>query len=704
MKATDKTLLINRELSWLEFNQRVLDEGMDPSVPLLEKVSFLAITASNLDEFFMVRVGGLQGILRQGGRTPDASGMTPSQQIERISDRCRDMVRLQYSFYRETLEPALAEAGIRRVTAEAVTAAERETLHAFFSREIDPVVSPMSVYPPPDFPNLVNLRLYVAARLAPARGSEEPRFAVLPLGANLPRLIPIPGADGFAYMLIEDVVQLFVQDLFPGERVEEAVPFRITRNADMSVREDQGFDLSVQMQEVLDERREGDCVRLEIHESASQTLTDFLRTALGVAQLHVYRAPSPLILSDLRGLCAIPGFETLRYTPWPPQPCPDLDLRRSLFEQLAERDVLLCHPYESFDPVVRFVEEAAADPEVLAIKQILYRTSSESPLVASLAGAAQRGKYVTAVVELKARFDESRNIEWARELEKAGVQVIYGVRGLKTHGKVCLVVRREPRGIVRYVHFGTGNYNERTARQYSDISFFTSDPDLGADASAFFHAITGYSEPREYRKISMAPMGLRERTLTLIQSEMERRRQGQPARIRAKMNNLVDPNIIQALYDASRAGVDIELNVRGICCLRPGVRGVSERIKVVSVIDRYLEHARIFYFHHGGEGKMFISSADWMQRNMDRRVELLVPVDNPACKAKLEEILDACFRDVSKARRLLPDGRYEPVAVGKRKPFRCQAFLYKRACDAARESHKARPRILKPHRKPGLQS
>jgi polyphosphate kinase len=461
-------------------------------------------------------------------------------------------------------------------------------------------------------------------------------------------------------------------------------------------------DLLSGMRKVLDARRTSDCVRLQVDAGTTKTAMQFLKRALGVHLRDIYAMHAPLQFSDYMKLASMDGFDQLKYDPWPPQPCPDIDPKVSIFDEVSKNNILLSHPYEQFAPVVRLVEEAADDPDVLAIKQILYRTSSDSPIVAALQRAAEHGKYVTAIVELKARFDEARNIEWARHLEQSGVQVIYGVKGLKTHAKLCIVVRRESEGVVRYLHFGTGNYNEKTARLYSDIGYLTCDDDLASDASAFFNAVTGYSEPPEYLKLQAAPMGLRDRILELIEGEILRRHQGQKAVIMGKMNSLVDPQIIEALYRASAAGVKILLNVRGICCLRPGVKGLSEHIRVVSIVDRFLEHSRIIYFRHGGEEQVLISSADWMQRNLDKRVELLTPIDDKTCRRKLVQILKTYFDDNVKSAQLLPDGQYERIhRSGHTRKCRAQRVLYQRARDII-EKNKVRQRtVFEPHKAPG---
>lgn len=689
---------LNRELSWLEFNQRVLDEARDSTNPLLERLKFLAITGSNLDEFFMVRVGGLQLLAARKQQRRDPSGMTPQEQLEAIGQRTRRMIAEQYRCLLEELDPGLAAQGLLRQTPAGISHRQREAVERVFESEIFPVLSPIAVREPGELPLLINKTLNVCVRLLPVSEESEPRFAVIPLGRSLTRFVTLPADRGYEYLLVEDVVAMLVERFFPGEAIAETAPFRITRNADIAVREDLAADLLESMKGILDARRLGDCVRLELSDRATPQTQQFLGRLFGADESEIYPAPGPLDLSAFMSLTDLAGFDQLKDEPWQPQPSPDVDPTVSMFQTLAQKDVLLCHPYQSFDPVVRLVEEAADDPDVLAIKQTLYRTSRNSPIVAALARAAQKGKYVTALVELKARFDEARNIEWAERLEQAGVQVLYGVKGLKTHAKICLIVRREPHGVQRYIHFGTGNYNETTARVYSDISFLTSNEELGADATTFFNAITGYSQPRRMLKLEMAPLGLRDYLLELIQSETERKRRGQKAAIDAKINALVDPAIIDALYAASQAGVTVRLNVRGICCLRPGVPGLSENIDVVSIVDRFLEHSRIIRFHHGGDDLTFISSADWMPRNLDGRVELLTPVENPPLRDRLIGILETYFKDTVKARRLLPDGSYEPAGKGKRKKLRSQEALYREAQAAVKQAAQSRRTTFEPHR------
>jgi polyphosphate kinase len=692
----------NRELSWLEFNQRVLDEALDDGLPLLERLKFLAITASNLDEFFMVRVGGLRVVVEQGISTPDAAGMTPTEQLVAISDRTHAMIDQQQACF-AGLEQKLAEAGIRRVLRHELTERRAKAVEQVFESEIFAVMTPRAVRPDEEFPLLANQMLHLAVHLAADAASDgRPRLAIIPLGRSLPRFFTLSGPDrGYSYVLLEDVVVRMVHRFFPGEQVLGHAVFRITRNADFTLRDDLATDLLAGMEGILSARKHGACVRLEVAADSGEDVLATLTKALEVGPVDIFQTSAPLDLAAFMSLADLAGFESLKYEPWPPQPSPDIDQGEKLFDILARRDVLLYHPYESFDPVLRLVEEAAADPDVLAIKQILYRTSRNSPIVAALARAAQRGKYVTVIVELKARFDEARNIEWARSLEEHGVQVIYGVKGLKTHAKTCIIVRREPHGVVRYMHFGTGNYNEITSRIYSDASLLTSNEELGADAVSFFNAITGYSQPQRYRKIEAAPGGLRQRIVELIEAETHRRLQGQKAFIDAKVNSLVDSEVISALYAASQAGVTVRLNVRGVCCLRPGVPELSENITVVSIIDRYLEHARILHFHHGGDDLVFLSSADWMPRNLDRRIELLVPVEDQSAKLRLMAILGTYFEDNVKARTLQADGSYKRTKPGRKRVRRSQELLYEYACRRIREAEQKKATTFEPHRAPG---
>ena len=691
----------NREMSWLAFNQRVLDEGCDPQVPLLERLKFLAITASNLDEFYMVRVGGLKLLIAEQVRRCDFTGQTPRQQVQVVTRRIRQMMADQNALY-GILVPELAQHGLQiQYKMEALSSEQRTWVLREFEERVFPLLSPVAWVEGREY-RPAGLLLHCAVRLAPLQEGDGPRVAVLPLGPNVPRYLRAPDRSGVVFVPVEQVVAASIGRFFEGCAVLECVPFRVTRNADIELREDLSPDLLVGMQELLDERRETACIRLEIHRSASRILSGCLMRHLGLERADLYPVDGPLDLRALMSLAQTEGFESLRDEPWQPVPSPSVDIKEPLFSQIAERDILLVHPYESFDPVIKFLEDAAKDPDVLAIKQVLYRTASGSQIIEALIRAAQAGKHVTVLIELKARFDEARNITQARRLEQAGVQVIYGVRGLKTHAKICVVVRRDPLGIVRYMHFGTGNYNERTAMLYSDIGLFTCQPELGADASEFFNAVTGYSQPQALRRLEMSPFTVRSALLQLIANETARARNKEKALILLKMNALTDEALIEALYTASKAGVKVQLNIRGICCLRPRLKGLSENITVVSIVDRFLEHARVFYFMDGGLEKMFISSADCMPRNLDKRVELMVPVLDLQAKNRLKEILKIYFKDNVKAHILLADGTYQRCKPEKRElPVRSQRVLFERAQASAQTVERTKPTALEPHRRRG---
>ncbi len=688
---------INRELSWLAFNQRVLAEAKDSGNPLLERLKFCAIAASNLDEFLMVRAGGLHMARKAGRRQKDPSGMTPLMQLREVHTEALVMMRELHHCFTHAIEPGLAEAGIRHVASGDVVPDQEHFLFELFTDELYPVVTPLAVVDGKRFPLPRDQALQMLVRLRAKRGGDDARYAVLQLDRAGERIVPLPSDQGQAYVLIEEVALRHLGQWFPGYEILETVLFRVTRNADFAVQEDEAADLLVGIEDVLEERKAGDCVRLEVASDCSRSTLRFLCRNLSVASMYVYPLAGALNLRDFMGLVSLPGFDELRSEAWAPQRSSAVVPSESMLAQVARRDMLFYHPYESFDPVVRFIEEAAADPDVMAIKMVLYRTSSRSAIVDALKRAAERGISVTVLMELKARFDEARNITRARELEQVGAQVVYGVKGYKTHAKICLVVRREPTGVVRYCHFGTGNYNEATARLYGDISYLTANPELGADASAFFNALCGYAQPRRFNMISMAPVNLRERLLELIDVEIERARKGKRARIMVKLNALVDVALIDRLYLASQAGVNIALNIRGICCLRPGVAGLSENIVVTSIVDRFLEHARIIYFHHGGDAKLFISSADWMPRNLDRRLELLVPVDDEVCKARLIELLEVHLADTQSSWVLGADGGYTRRRLSNG-GLRSQAECYRRAVEArVAASDKQRTRF-RPHR------
>lgn len=705
MTDSDECRFFNRELSWLEFNQRVLEEAQNPSLPLLERLKFLAITASNLDEFFMVRVGGLQALQARRSQVRDSTGMTPEEQLAAISERAHALARDQYSCYLEQLEPAFGDAGIQRLRMAELTAKQTQFVQQFFADEITALVAPLAVESPESFPTLTGNTISMCVRLErPSKVDDglETRYVVLPFGRILTRFVTLPSEGTYSFVLLEELVAQFVGEFFPKETVLECVAFRATRNADMAIREDLAGDLLQQMQQLLVARRESDFARLEIADDASSEVVEFLQECLGVEEPDTYHIPGPLDLTHFFQIADAGTGDGNRYEDWPPLQSPLIDPTESLFETISRQDVMLYHPYESFDPVVRFLEEAAVDPDVLAIKQTLYRTSRNSPILAALVKAAENGKHVTVIIELKARFDEARNIQGAQALEQAGVQVFYGVKGLKTHAKICIVVRREPQGIQRYLHFGTGNYNESTARLYSDVSLLTCDEDLGADAVSFFNAVTGYSLPQTMHGLSAAPVTLRDRLAEMIEAEIQFKRQRQKSGITIKVNSLVDPQMIELLYRASQAGVKVRLNIRGICCLRPGVPGLSENIEVVSVVDRLLEHARILHFRHGGDNRVFISSADWMGRSLDRRVELLVPVEDDRSRHRLMEILECYFKDYVKGRRLHSDGTYAVPAKRRSSGLKmpAQEWLYRETCRVAELASQSRQAVFEPHRAP----
>lgn len=698
---------INRELSWLEFNQRVLEQAADTSLPLLERAKFLAITSSNLDEFMMVRVGSLKMQYARNAQVRDPSGMTVAEQLQAVATRCRDIAQRQYELLNASIKPMLAESEIQHIDLNHCSDRCTQSADQRFHDDVFAVVSPQAVVPERPFPLLQGLGIHLCVRLAhePVSSAEQGRavndapewdFSVIPLGRTVPRLLPMPAERGNACVLLEELITHYVEEYFPGRQVLECIAFRITRNADVELREDAAADLMVGMEDVLESRRQSRPIRLEYTSGASDAMLAFLSEKMELQAQDLYAIDGPLDLTYLFTLHGMEGFDALRDEPWPPQSTPAIDPSESMFTNIARQDLLMIHPYERFDPVVRLIEEAAVDPDVLAIKQVLYRTSRNSPIVAALKRAAEYGKYVSVIVELKARFDEARNIEWAREMEQAGVQVIYGLRGLKTHAKVCIIVRRESQGIVRYMHFGTGNYNEATASLYSDVSLLTCNEELGSDATAFFNGVTGASQPLKLERLAAAPSSLRPRILDLIDAETRRAKDGQKGEIIAKLNALVDPKVIDALYRASQAGVSIRLNVRGVCCLRPGVKGLSETIRVVSVIDRFLEHARIIQFQHGGDRQLFISSADWMPRNLDRRVELLIPVDDPACRQKLMNSLKTYFRDNTNRWEMQPDGTYQRLDSGE-PVLRSQETLYREACEA-NQADQQRGRSFEPHR------
>ncbi len=703
-ELSDPKLYINRELSWLTFNQRVLAEAADPTLPLFERLRFLGIVSTNLDEFFMVRVAGLKQQLSGGVVETRADGMLAGDQLAAISERVHGMVDEQYRIFRDEVVPLLAQHGILMPPIDKLSAAQKNAVRAYFSRAVFPALTPLAVDPGHPFPHLKNKSLNLAVflrrgRAGRARRRGEKLLAVVQVPAVLPRVVPVPSTSGRSFVLLESLISAHVGDLFPGYEVMHTAAFRVTRNWDLELDDEDSEDLLSTVQEELRRRDRGAAVRLQIETSAAADLEKTLVTSLKLGSAaDVYRVDGPLQLGDLNALMDFDTTPELRFDPHTPViPTPFRDTE-SVMREIGKRDSLLHHPYESFEPVVRLLNEAADDPNVLAIKQTLYRTSGDSPFVRALARAAENGKQVTVLVEIKARFDEANNIAWARRLEESCVHVVYGLIGLKTHAKVALVVRREGDVIRRYVHLGTGNYNSQTARLYTDVSLFTAREEIAEDASALFNMLTGFADPPRWRRLVVAPFGLQEGILERIEREAAAARQGQPARIIAKMNSLSDPVVIRALYAASQAGVEIDLVVRGICCLKPGVPGVSDRIRVCSVVDRFLEHSRVFAFGVGERTEVLLSSADWMTRNFQRRIEVAVPIDDPALRTRvLDEVLGFALKDNVKARQLMTDGVLAAMPTSGNgaeapAPFQSQLQL----CEAARRAAEQRAPDLRP--------
>jgi len=671
-----RTYYINRELSWLDFNERVLEEALDERQPLLERVKFLSIFSSNLDEFFMIRVSGLRNQLEAGTLKAPPDGMTPGEQLAEIRDRLRPMLKTTMKCWKEDLLPKLAEAGINVLSYDQLKSRQRKLLRRHFKREIFPVLTPLAFDPGHPFPHISNLSINLAVEIRDPRESE--RFARVKVPHLLDRMLRIPSEDKadeyerlglrepFAenFVWLEEVVTANLDLLFPGLEIVSAHPFRVTRDADVEIEEDEASDLLTAMQEVVGQRYFGSAVRLEVDKAIPERTRSILVGNLGVAPYQVYEVGGPMGWSDLMELMRVDRPD-LKDPPFKSRVPPALATDESIFAVLKERDVLLYHPYDSFKPVVDLLRKAAADPNVVAIKQTLYRVGPNSPIVQALQEARENGKQVSAIVELKARFDEQNNIVWARALERAGVHVVYGLVGLKTHAKMCLIVRRESDGVRRYAHLGTGNYNPVTARIYSDLGYLTSDAEITADVSDLFNALTGYSRKRSYRKILVSPHGMRSAMLERINREIECHAQDGNGRMAFKMNSLVDKACIKALYAASQAGVRVDLQVRGICCLRPGVPRVSENITVTSVVGRFLEHPRIYYFHNGGEEEILLGSADLMPRNLDGRVEVLFPIRDPRLRDALrDDILQLHLADNVKARQLDASGKYARLTPG----------------------------------------
>lgn len=655
----------NRELSWLKFNGRVLNEARDKSIPLLERLKFISITSSNLDEFFMVRVASLKDMVHAGYKKKDIAGMTAIEQLEAINKDTRALVETQYSTYNRSLLPLLKNQGIEIIDRfEELTKEQEEYVDRYFEENVYPVLTPMAVDASRPFPLIRNKTLNLAALLSKKDDTKgEVEFATVQVPSVLSRIIQIPATkEGMrSFILLEQIIERNINQLFLNYNVLCACPYRIMRNADLSIDEDEAEDLLQEIQKQLRKRQWGEVIRLEVEDGIEKRLLNILKEELNIQQEAIYKISGPLDLTFLMKMYGLEGCDELRYAPYKPQRVPQIAPGEDIFEEIRKGDILLHHPYQTFDPVVDFIRQASVDPDVLAIKQTLYRVSGNSPIIASLAQAAENGKQVSVLVELKARFDEENNIVWAKKLEKAGCHVIYGLVGLKTHSKIALVVRREEDGIRRYVHLGTGNYNDSTAKLYTDLGMFTCSEAIGEDATAVFNMLSGYSEPLSWNKLVVAPIWLRKKFLKLIKREAKHAQEGKEAFIKAKMNSLCDREIIAALYEASAAGVKIDLVVRGICCLRVGIPGISENISVRSIVGNFLEHSRIFYFHNDGQEEIYMGSADWMPRNLDRRVEILFPVENERLMEEIKHILNTQLEDNTKAHILQTDGKYGKI-------------------------------------------
>ena len=686
---TDPKNYVNRELSWLEFDFRILHEARDKSIPLFERLKFLSITASNLDEFFMVRVASLKDQVHAGYKKPDIAGLKPQEQLELIGEKTHELVELQYSTYNRSLLPVLKQQELQIISEHEELSREDEAyVDSYFHDNVYPVLTPMAVDSSRPFPLIRNKSLNIAALVQKKSGEEDLEFAMVQVPSGLPRIVELPmGEDGMRrVILLEEIIERNMRELFLNYNIVSAHPFRIMRNADFTLDEDEAEDLLAEIQKQLKKRQWGEVIRLEVEEKVDKRLLKILKRELQVDGEDVYYINGPLDLTFLMKMYGMSGFDHLKTPPYIPQPVPAFMNDDDIFTNIRKGDILLHHPYQTFDPVVNFVRQAARDPEVLAIKQTLYRVSGNSPIVAALAEAADNGKQVSVLVELKARFDEENNINWAKKLEKAGCHVIYGLVGLKTHCKITLVVRREEDGIRRYVHLGTGNYNDSTAKLYTDCGLMTCHPQIGEDATAVFNMLSGYSEPPTWNKLSLAPLWLRSKCLKMIRRETANARAGKSAHIMAKMNSLCDREVIAELYEASCAGVKIELVIRGICCLKAGVPGLSENITVHSIVGNFLEHARILYVENGGSPEVYMGSADWMPRNLDKRVEIMFPVEDSKLKEQVIHILKVQMEDNVKAHVLQPDGTYEKIDKRGKVLVTAQEQFCQEAVRAAKEA------------------
>lgn len=681
----------NRELSWLDFNYRVLGEARDKTIPLFERLKFLSITSSNLDEFFMIRVASLKDMVNAGYAKPDIAGMTPEVQLDAISVKTHDLVNTQYTTYNRSLKPMLKQNHVIIIDSfEELSSAQEKYVDQYFMQDVYPVLTPMAVDSSRPFPLIRNKSLNIGALISDKADESEYDFATVQVPSVLPRFIEIPSEnrEDRTLMLLEQVIEKNIQKLFLNYKVICAYPYRIMRNADLSIDEEDAADLLKEIQKQLKKRQWGEVIRLEVEDGMDKRLLKTLKKAMNVGEASIYRINGPLDLTFLMKVNGLEGYEHLKYPKYQPQISGDIHPEEDLFSQIRRKDILLAHPFQSFDTVVDFVRQASKDPKVLAIKQTLYRVSGNSPIIASLAEAAENGKQVTVLVELKARFDEENNIIWAKKLEKAGCHVIYGLVGLKTHSKITLVVRQEEDGIRRYVHLGTGNYNDSTAKMYTDMGLLTCAKPIGEDATAVFNMLSGYSEPLQWNKLTLAPLWLRGKFLELIHQEEVNAQEGRPAHIIAKMNSLCDKEVIMALYKASAAGVKIELIIRGICCLKTGIPGISENITVKSIVGNFLEHSRIFYFYNNGWENIYMGSADWMPRNLDRRVEILFPVEDEVCKKQVMHILDIQLKDNVKAHYLQADNTYQKPDKRGKALVSSQDYFCQEAISRAKEGKK----------------
>ena len=674
----------NRELSWMDFNARVLEEATKKENPLMERLRFLAITGSNLDEFFMVRVAGVKAQVNSNYKSKNDFDLTPQELLPLLEEKAHKFMERQYSCLHRSIGPAMAKQGLRFLRCQDMTPDQLDYISQYFRQILFPVLTPLAVDGSRPFPMLANKTLNIAVYLKSKERKEEKNFAIVQVPSILPRFLELPSQEGRAFTLLEDIIIYKLDELFELHEIKAACPFRITRDSDLEI-DEEAEDFMSEVKKSIKRRKRGRPVRLELLLHCDKSIRSFLIDMLKIKKSEIYEVPGPLDLTFLSKFAGIKGCEDLCFKPITPVPAADFWGYDDLFAAIREKDRLVHHPYESFDCVVKFIEQAAEDEDVLAIKQTLYRVSGNSPIIAALIKAAENGKQVTVLVELKARFDEENNINWANKLEKAGCHVIYGLQGLKTHCKIALVVRREEDGIRRYLHLGTGNYNDSTAKIYTDMGLFTCNSQFGADASSLFNVITGYSRPPEYQHFVVAPHGMRSFFVRRIKEETENAKKGLPCGITAKVNSLVDPEIIGLLYQASQAGVPVKLVVRGICCLIPGLPGVSENITVISIVGQLLEHSRIFRFENAGDPKIYMGSADWMPRNLDRRVELVFPIEEEDLKQRAFETLDTFLQDNTNARMMLPDTTYKHVDRRGKTAFSCQLTFYRRAQDRLKE-------------------